>query len=72
MSILNLEAMSISEKFMAMEELWEDMSKNINTDELTPQWHLDILDEREKRVQSGEAKFENFDDVKKELLAKFS
>ena len=72
MSILNIEAMSTSEKFMAMEELWEDMSKNVNTDELTPQWHLDILDDREKRVQSGEAKFENFDDVKKELLAKFS
>ena len=72
MSILNLEAMSTSEKFMAMEELWEDISKDIDTDELTPQWHLDILDEREKRVQSGETKFENFDDVKKELLAKFS
>ncbi len=72
MSILNLEAMSTSEKFMAMEELWEDISKDIDTDELTPQWHLDILDEREKRVQSGETKFENFDNVKKELLAKFS
>jgi len=72
MSILNLETMSTSEKFMALEELWEDMSKNVNSDELTPKWHLDILDEREKMLQSGEAKFENFDDVKKELLAKFS
>ena len=72
MSILNLEAMSTSEKFMAMEELWEDMSKNIDPDKLTPKWHLDVLDEREKRVQSGESKFENFDDVKKKLLAKFS
>ena len=67
MSILNLEAMSTSEKFMAMEELWEDMSKNINADELTPQWHLDILDEREKRVQSGEAIFYDFKETKKRL-----
>ena len=67
MSILNLEAMSTSEKFMAMEELWEDMSKNVNTDELTPQWHLDILDDREKRVQSGEAIFYDFEETKKRL-----
>jgi len=72
MSILNLESMTTAQKFMAMEELWEDMSRNVDTDELTPQWHLDILDEREKEVQSGEAKFENFDDVKKELIAQFS
>jgi len=67
MSILNLESMTTAQKFMAMEELWEDMSKNVSSDELTPQWHLDILDEREKEVQNGQAKFSDFKDVKKRL-----
>jgi len=71
MSILNLEEMSTREKFMAMEELWEDMSKNVYTKELTPQWHLDVLDEREKEVEEGKVKFESFDDVKKELADLF-
>jgi len=71
MSILNLEEMSTREKFMAMEELWEDMSKNVYTKELTPQWHLDVLDEREKEVEEGKVKFESFDDVKKELVDLF-
>lgn len=57
---------------MAMEELWEDMSKNINDESLTPQWHKAVLHEREKQIASGEAIFENFDDVKQDLLKKFS
>ena len=72
MSVLNLNNMTTSQKFMAMEELWEDMSKNINDDSLTPQWHKTVLNEREKQIASGQAKFENFDDAKQELLKKFS
>jgi len=64
MSILDLKNMTTAQKFMAMEELWEDMDKNVNT---TPQWHLDTLDEREKKVQNGKAKFSDFKDVKKRL-----
>jgi len=72
MPILNLNNMTTSQKFMAMEELWEDMSKNINDESLTPQWHKAVLHEREKQIASGEAIFENFDDAKQDLLKKFS
>jgi len=72
MSILNLKNMTTAQKFMAMEELWEDMSKNVSSDELTPQWHLDILDEREQEVKNGTAIFQNFDDVKLELNQMFN
>ncbi|WP_151900450.1 addiction module protein [Sulfurimonas hydrogeniphila] len=72
MSILNLNTMTTSQKFMAMEELWEDMSKNINDESLTPQWHKAVLHEREKQIVSGEVVFENFDDAKQDLLKKFS
>jgi len=67
MSILNLKNMTTAQKFMAMEELWEDISKNVSSDKFTPQWHLDILNEREKKVQNGEAKFQSIEDVKKEF-----
>ena len=59
--------MTTAQKFMAMEELWEDISKNVSSDKFTPQWHLDILNEREKKVQNGEAKFQSIEDVKKEF-----
>ena len=72
MSILNLNNMTTSQKFMAMEELWEDMSKNINDESLTPEWHKTVLKEREKQIASGEAVFENFDNAKHNLLKKFS
>jgi len=67
MSILNLETMSTSEKFMALEELWADMSKNINSDELTPQWHLDMLSKLDEKEKNNELKFSDFNEAKKRL-----
>ena len=67
MPILNLEKMKTSEKFIVMEEIWGDLSKNIDADELSPQWHVDVLDAREERVQKHQAKFYDLEDVKKDL-----
>jgi hypothetical protein len=63
--------MTTSQKFMAMEELWEDMSKNVNDMSLTPEWHKTLLREREQQVASGEVTFEDFDTAKQDLLKKF-
>ena len=67
MPVLNLKDMNINEKFIAMEELWEDMSKNINTAELTPAWHIDILDELEKKEENGTLKFSSLQKSKERL-----
>ena len=72
MAVLKLEEMTTSQKLMAMEELWEDMSKNLDDEILTPKWHKTILQERENQLENGEATFENFDTVKEELLKKFA
>lgn len=53
---INVETMNIQEKFLAMEELWDSLSRQ-NPKELTPKWHLDILQERENKT--------NFIDMKK-------
>jgi len=67
MSILDLKNMTKAQKFMAMEELWEDMSKNVNSEDLTPQWHLDVLEKREKRIQNGDLKFFTFEEAEERL-----
>ena len=72
MAVLKLEEMTTSQKLMAMEELWEDMSKNLDDEILTPKWHKTVLQERENQLENGEATFENFDTVKEELLKKFA
>ena len=67
MSILNLTNMNVNEKMMAMEELWENMSNNINSNDLVPSWHTDILDNLEKKEQDGQLNFNDFELAKKEL-----
>ena len=69
MSILNLENMSTSEKFMAMEKLWNDMSSNsVDIEQFIPTWHLDVLDRRKEKAKNGDSKFFNIEDVTKEYL----
>jgi hypothetical protein len=71
MSILDIRNMTTAEKIMAMEELWEDMDKNAQANEyIAPQWHEDILKEREEKVQNKKAVFSNFDEVKKRLQSR--
>lgn len=45
---LNIENMNIQDKFLAMEQIWSSLN-NENIKELTPNWHLDILEDRENK-----------------------
>ena len=45
---LNIENMNIEEKFLVMEQIWSSLN-NENIKELTPNWHLDILKDRENK-----------------------
>ena len=68
---LPLDKMSVEEKLDLMEVLWEDLSRT--PDEIpSPAWHKEVLDECLRRAESGEEKFLNFEDVKKDLLRRFS
>ncbi len=68
---LKLDQLSMSDKFMMMEELWTNMSQNLSDNSFSPKWHLDELEKREDRVLSGEANFSNLVDVKKRLRKKY-
>ncbi|MFP4487282.1 MAG: addiction module protein [Campylobacterales bacterium] len=66
---LDIKNLSLSDKFVILEELWEDMSKNVNENRFTPQWHLDTLAQREENIKNGSSKFNRIDDVKKRLTS---
>ena len=63
----NLQEMSISDKFLMMEELWEDLSQNASSNGFSPQWHYDELSKREKKIQDGELKFSPLCEAKTRL-----
>ena len=63
---LNIEQMTVEEKLAAMEALWQSLCRN-EDDIPIPEWHKEILAERKREVESGEAKFLDWEDVKAEL-----
>lgn len=69
MSVLvpNLEKMSVKEKLQAIEEIWSSMS-DVDRDSFeTPEWHLDLLREREERYNAGVEKPIPWEDAKRQL-----
>ena len=64
---INYNQMLISEKFTMLESLWENMSHHANENGFTPQWHIDVLDKREKEIQEGTSKFSDLEEAKSRL-----
>ncbi len=65
--ILPLVKMTIEEKINTMETIWNDLCKN-EDNVLSPAWHEDILQRREKDVEKDIEKFIDWDTAKKKLL----
>jgi len=68
---LPLNDMTVFEKLQLMEVLWEDLSRNADALE-SPEWHRDVLDERERRIASGEAQFSNWEQAKADIRNRVS
>ena len=64
---LNLEKISITDKFLMMEEIWKDLSIHSAANEFSPQWHYDALTKREREVTDGSMKFSSLTEVKERL-----
>jgi hypothetical protein len=65
---LPLEKMSVQEKLRVLQLLWEDLTR-VPSDMPAPDWHRDVLDAREQRVQEGREKFIPWSEAKKDLRA---
>jgi hypothetical protein len=68
---LPLEQMTTADKLRAMEELWVDLARNEKEFE-SPGWHLEVLQQREERLKSGEEIPIDWETAKKELRDLFT
>jgi hypothetical protein len=57
MSVIEqIHQLTLQEKLIAMEAIWDDISSVEENLEI-PQWHKDLLDEREKLIADVKARF---------------
>ena len=61
-----LDSMSVSEKLLAIETIWDSLCKSPESVPV-PEWHKKELENRTKRLESGEAKFLEWEDVRTQL-----
>lgn len=67
---LPLKEMIHAEKLMALEALWDDLSRNEEAFE-SPAWHQEELAATEERVKAGQEKFVEWEQAKEELRERF-
>ena len=64
---LPLEKMSIDEKIQAMETIWDDLCQK--ADSLSsPDWHQQVLQEREIGIKEGREEFISLEKAKEQVL----
>ena len=64
-AVLQIEQMTLEEKLRAMEALWDDLCRRDAVP--MPQWHKDLLDERERLLEQGKARFVDWETAKKRI-----
>lgn len=63
---LPLAQMTVAEKLRAMEALWADLSERA-ADDAVPEWHAQVLAEREGRLAAGEERVLDWVEAKRQL-----
>tara|TARA_R110002094_G_scaffold46542_2_gene58246 strand:+ start:256 stop:474 length:219 start_codon:yes stop_codon:yes gene_type:complete len=63
---LPLDQMTTTEKLSVMESIWKDLSKDPDSYE-SPDWHREVLAERNARVEEGQEAYQDWDKAKQEL-----
>ena len=68
---LQIAEMTLAEKLHAMEALWDDLCRREEAVPV-PQWHKDLLDERERLVEQGKARFIGWETARKRISERTS
>ena len=63
---LSLENMSMEEKLLAMESLWDDLCDKAEAMS-SPAWHEEVLSERDATLQRGDDEFEDWEAAKRNI-----
>ena len=61
-----IDQMTIAEKLRVMEELWDDLRTRAEGVAM-PQWHKDLLDYRQRLIETGEATFSDWEIAKQRI-----
>ena len=64
---ISIENLNLNEKFIILEQLWESMSKDANSNGFTPSWHLEVLQDREKKLKNNETSFKSLESMQKRI-----
>ena len=60
--------LTVPERLQVMELLWDSLS---SADYQSPQWHENVLKDREQRVASGQSEFMSLEESKRILKERF-
>ena len=63
---LPLDEMTVAEKLCVMEALWEDLTRRDEWE--SPAWHLEVLRERRRQTEVGEAVYNDWEEAKERLF----
>jgi len=67
MTTAEIKSMSTTECLRPMESLWDALCENEEEIE-SPDWHDQILEERRKKIESGNAEFISIAELKEAVL----
>jgi putative addiction module component (TIGR02574 family) len=68
---VDLKEMSLPDKLRLMEALWDELCRR-EEDVPVPEWHKELLDERERQVKEGQAKFIDWETAKERIAKRTS
>ncbi len=64
---LDLNQLAVTDKFLIMEQLWQDLSSNASESGFSPKWHINLLNSRDLNIKEGRFTFNDLDEVKERL-----
>ncbi len=63
MNVAEISKMSVTERLQAMEALWDSLTHEEN-EVNSPNWHSEVLSEREEKIKNGEANFTSLEKLR--------
>jgi putative addiction module component (TIGR02574 family) len=65
-AVLPLDQMTVEEKLTAMEAIWRSLSK-LEDQVPVPDWHKQVLNERQRQIDAGKATFISMEEMKERV-----
>ncbi len=65
-AVLPLDQMTVEEKLRAMEAIWPSLSTR-EEQVPVPDWHKQVLEERQRQIDAGEARFVSLEEMKERV-----